>query len=87
MEETLRVEYERIKKIKVHCKYCNRELAEFDNIKVTSKNWKLKEIDIDWDVEYTIKSKKVFWKCANIFATVVQYGIFHINKKVIKLKY
>lgn len=87
LEETFTIEFEEIKIVRIHCGHCSQELAEFSKVKKINKIWELEETNIDWDVEYTIKCYKVFCKCAQILAVAVRHGIFHLNKKAIKLKY
>lgn len=78
-------EFEYYVNIKICCKHCNQELADFAYVTSVGKFWRLDSMNIDWDVRYKVMANKIFCECAEILGKVAQRGIYHLSKRSVKL--
>lgn len=87
LEKTFTIEVEKTRRIKVLCKNCGRELVDFSKVTKIGRIWKIDEVELDWDVDYTVKYWKVYCKCTQKIAEVPRLGVFYLTKKSLQLIY
>lgn len=82
------IEFETIKIVRIHCKFCKQELANLEDVKSIKKRWKIKATRMSWEANFKIQSKYIICRCAEILGVIsFQRDIYLLNKKSIEITY
>lgn len=84
--ETTTKEYARLERIELCCKTCGQIYANLADAKSRSGFWEIEEVDIDWDVNYTLVEDDIFCECYQRIGKIAN-GILTLYKKECKLFY
>lgn len=76
------VEFGNLKYIKVLCRNCNQELADFVHVKPLKNVWEIDINDMNWDAKFKVHSHHIFCECgekSEWFFNVVVFIIYLKN--------
>lgn len=80
-------EFLRYKHIRICCRHCSQEIADFVYVKSKCKFWEINYHDINWDTNYTVQSGHIICICAEKLGNADHNDKYQLNKENIKLTY
>lgn len=73
--------------ITIRCRFCEIELANFEDVCSIKKYWEIHGLDMNWNAKFKIKNKNIICKCARMIGISIENSIYLLDKKSVKTTY
>lgn len=87
LKEGLVEEFETFKTITICCKFCEQNLADFQDVQSIKGYWKIDLMDLDYKAKFKIRNKYIICRCTETIGVSIGNSTYHLNKKFTKLIY